>query len=126
MVCAATAGVLLVGAVAVTGAGYLGLLLQTLIAGSPTDLASQSIQQLRATYSSGGHLHSPPVAWWSIWWAALALAVTWTAVTWFAQRTVGLTTPRPPAIAVTFAPEPRRDPAGHLDGFPETDLLSEP
>ena len=115
-----------VGAVAVTGSGYLGLLLQTLLAGSPTDLASQSIQQLRATYESGGHLHSPPVAWTSIWWAGLALLVTWAAVTWFAQRTIGLRTPRPPAIAASFAPEPRRDAVGHLDGFAETDLLSEP
>ena len=108
-----------VGAVVVTAAGCLGLLLETLIEGSPIDLAGKTVEELRAIYESGGHLHTPPVAWVSIWWAGLGLLVTWTAVTWFASRTIGLDTPRPPELAVTFGTEPRRTAGGVLDGWSE-------
>jgi hypothetical protein len=114
-----------VGAAVVTGAAYLGLLVETLAEGSPTDLAGRSIAELRLLFSSGGHLHTPPVAWGSIWWAAPGLLVSWAAVTWIASRTIGLDTPRPPEIRVSFAPEPRRDSRGHLDGWPPP-LTNEP
>jgi hypothetical protein len=107
-------------AVAVTGAGALGLLLQAVLAGSPLDLAAQSIQQLRATFEAGGKLHTPPVGWGSLWWAGGALLVTALAATWVADRTVGLSGPRPPALAAAYAPEPRRNALGHLDGWSET------
>jgi hypothetical protein len=112
-----------VGAVVVTGAAGLGLFLETVIEGSPTNLAGKSIAELRAIFQSGGHLYTPPVAWTSIWWAGLGLLLTWTFVTWFAARTIGLDTPRPPQIAVVFAPEPQRDEDGVLIGWPDPEKL---
>lgn len=109
------------GAVLVTAAGFAALLAETLLEGTPTDLASLSIQQLRAAFSDGAHLRTPPVDWGSAWWAAVILAVTWAGMTEFARRTVGLTTPRPPARAVAYGPEPRRDARGFLDGFGEVE-----
>lgn len=108
-----------VGAVVVTAGGYATLLLQTVIEGTPIDLYRQSIEQMRATFEAGGSLHTPPVDWTSAWWAALLLIATWAAVTWFAQRTIGLTTPRPLPVGVQYAPEPERDADGYLAGFPE-------
>jgi hypothetical protein len=59
------------------------------------------------------------VDWGSAWWAALILAATWAGITLFAERTVGLATPRPPAPGIVYGPEPRRDTRGLLDGFGE-------
>jgi hypothetical protein len=114
------------GAVVVTGAASLGLLLETLVEGSPTDLAGRSIEALRQLFESGGHLRTPPVAWGSIWWAGLGLLLTWTAVTWIAGRTIGLDTPRPPELRIGFSPEPRRDARGHLDGWANQDADQDP
>ena len=108
-----------VGAVVVTGAAALGLFLETVIEGSPVDLAGKSIEELRQLVAAGVPLRTPPVAWGAFWWAGLGLLLTWTAVTWFAGRSIGLDTPRPPALAVTFGPEPRRTADGILDGWPD-------
>ena len=53
-----------------------------------------------------------PVAWTSIWIAALCLLATWSAVTWLAARSVGLDTPRPPTPTIEYGPEPIRDARG--------------
>ncbi len=112
------------GAALVTAAGYGALLLQTVAEGTPIDLAKLSIDEMRAAHAAGANLHTPPVDWTSWWWAALLLAVTWAGMTMFAQRTVGLTTPRPPAQTVVYAPEPRRNAQGYLAGFDEPDRVS--
>lgn len=108
-----------VGAVAVTGVAALALYLETVIEGSPVDLAGKSIAELRQLFEAGVSLHTPPVAWAAFWFAGLGLLLTWTAVTWFAGRTIGLDTPGPPALAVTFGAEPLRDADGILAGWPE-------
>lgn len=113
------------GAVAVTGLGYLGLLLQALAERAPLDLASQSIEDMRRTYESGTPLHMPPVAWDSIWWSAAALMLLWVAMTVVLRRrggsagdrTLGVGRSAPTPIRVTFAPEPVRTADGVLDGF---------
>ena len=53
---------------------------------------SASIAQLRTAFEQGQPLHMVPVAWTSIWIAALCLLATWSAVTWLAARSVGLDT----------------------------------
>src|SRR6476659_67730 len=67
----------LVGAPAVTGVGYGALYLQTIAFGTPTDLGQRSIAQLRTAFEQGFPLHMVPVAWSSIWIAALCLLATW-------------------------------------------------
>lgn len=107
------------GAIIVTAMGYGTLLLQTVIEGTPLDLYQQSIADMRATFEAGGSLHTPPVDWGSAWWACLLAIVTWAATTYVADRTVGLTTPRPLPRGVVYAPEPVRDAEGVLAGFAE-------
>jgi hypothetical protein len=112
-----------VGALAVTVVGYGALWLQTIAFGTPTDLGLWHIEQMRTAFEQGLALHMVPVAWTSIWVAALCLLVTWSAVTWLAARSVGLDTPRPPSPTMIYGPEPVRDDHGALDGWtpaPET------
>lgn len=107
------------GAVVVTAVGYGALALHALVLGSPLDLASQSTEQLRATFQAGGQLNTPPIVWTSWWLAGLGLIVSWTAAVALAQRSIGLDTPRPPEISVVFGPEPPRSDRGLLLGWPE-------
>jgi hypothetical protein len=105
------------GAIAVTAAGFGALWLQTVAFGTPTDLGRWSIAQMRTAFEQGLALHMVPVAWTSIWVAALCLLATWSAVTWLAARSVGLGTPRPPTPTIQYGPEPIRDARGALDGW---------
>ena len=58
----------------------------------------------------GNALHMVPVAWSSIWLAALGLLATWSAGDAAGRaRSIGLDTQRPPARTLVFGPEPRRD-----------------
>jgi hypothetical protein len=107
----------LVGAIAVTGVGYAALWLQTVAFGTPTDLGQRSIAQLRTAFEQGQPLQMVPVAWTSIWIAALCLLATWSAATWLAARSVGLDTGRPPTPTIEYGPEPIRDGRGALDGW---------
>ncbi|MEO7125663.1 MAG: hypothetical protein ABI382_01115 [Nakamurella sp.] len=109
-----------VGAMIVTAGGYGSLLLQTVLERTPLDLAKMSVPETRAAYESGSALSTPPIDWSSAWWAALLLIAAWAGTTWFAGRTIGLSTPRPLPLAVTFAPEPSRNEHGVLVGFPAT------
>jgi hypothetical protein len=114
-----------VGALAVTGLGYGALYLQTIAFGTPTDLGQRSIAQLRTAFEQGFPLHMVPVAWSSIWIAALCLLATWSGVTLLAARSIGLTTTRPPTPTMEYGPEPIRDGRGALDGWapdPATNL----
>jgi hypothetical protein len=108
-----------VGGIVVTAAGYGSLLLQTVAERTPIALSTLTIEGMRETYDAGSALTAPPVDWGSAWWAGLLLMGTWAGVTLFAQRTVGLTTPRPLPLGVRFAPEPARDENGVLAGFAE-------
>jgi hypothetical protein len=105
------------GAIAVTAVGFGALWLQTVAFGTPTDLGSWSITQMRTAFEQGLALHMVPVAWTSIWVAALCLLATWSAVTWLAARSVGLDTPRPPTPTIEYGPEPIRDARGALNGW---------
>jgi hypothetical protein len=108
-----------VGAVVVTAAGYGALLLQTVAERTPVALSTLSIEEMRDTYDAGSALTAPPVDWGSAWWACLLLIGVWAGVVLFASRTVGLTTPRPVPLGVSYAPEPNRDENGVLAGFAE-------
>lgn len=105
------------GAVLVTVAGYGALWVQTLASGTPLDLAGKGPAELHAVYEAGFPLHAPPADWTSAWWACLILIGTWLLATLFAQRTIGLDTPRPPKPQVRYAAEPVRDESGYLAGF---------
>jgi hypothetical protein len=107
------------GAVVVTAVAFGSLALHAITLGTPLSLADDDITTLRAAWAAGQSLHTPPVAWWSWWIAGLGLLVTWTLVVWLASRTIGLNTPRPPEISVSFGPEPRRNERGALIGWDE-------
>jgi len=113
------------GAVVVTGVGFGALALHALALGTPLRLGSMTVEQMRAAYEAGDNLYTPPIAWWSWWVAGLGLLVTWLAAVALADRTMGLDTPRPPRISVTFAPEPPRDARGILLGT-QADENAEP
>jgi len=120
-----------VGAFVLSIVGYGALWVSTVITGTPTDLARQNISEVRAAFTGGARLLTPPIAWWSIFIALPLLILTWVGVTFLIQRTVGLTTARPPKISVEFGPEPLRDAGGHLDGWstptvPTVDLQKVP
>lgn len=108
-----------VGAIVVTAAGYGSLLLQTVAERTPLNLSTLSVGEMRAAFESGSALTAPPVDWGSAWWAGLLLIGTWVGATYLADRTVGVTTPRPLPLGVTYAPEPVRDAQGVLAGFAE-------
>ena len=110
-----------VGALALTVVGYAALALQTLGFATPIDLGSYTIAQMRTAFESGESLHMVPVAWTSAWLAAAGLLITWAGVTWLAGRSLGLDTPRPPTPTLEYAPEPRRDARGGLDGWAPAD-----
>jgi hypothetical protein len=109
-----------VGGLLVTGVGYGVLWLQTVISGTPADLADMTVFQMQTSYAggTGTPLAMPPVAFGSIWWALPGAVVTWLAATYFLQRTAGLDVEVPPPISVRFSPEPARAPSGHLLGLP--------
>lgn len=80
---------------------------------------------MRTAFEQGRALHMVPVAWTSVWIAALCLLASWSAVTWLAERSVGLDTPRPPTPTIQYGPEPFRDARGALDGWsPATDAAT--
>ena len=108
------------GGVVVTGVGYGVLWLQNWISGTPTNLGTMTIQEMQASYNAGAGapLAMPPISYGSIVWVLPAAVVFWVAVTYLVRRTVGWTTPRPPALEVTFSPEPARAANGHLLGTP--------
>ena len=106
------------GGLLVTAAGYGALWLQYVISGTPTDLGSMGVQEMRASYEAGHSLAMPPVDFGSIWWALPGAVVSWLIATYLVRRWVGFDTPRPPALAVTFIPEPERGPSGRLLGVP--------
>jgi hypothetical protein len=108
-----------VGGILVTAASYGALLLQTVAERTPVGLAKLSIGEMRATYEAGSALSTPPVDWASAWWAAPLAVVCWVGVTYFAGRTIGLSTPRPLPLGVSYAAEPVRDADGMLAGFAE-------
>ncbi len=109
-----------VGGVLVTAVGYGMLWLQTVASGTPADLGSLTIQQMESVYAGGNgmSLAMPPVAFGSIWYALPGAVLTWLLVTYLVQRWVGLDTPAPPPMTVTFSPEPQRAPNGVLLGVP--------
>lgn len=100
--------------------GYGALWVSTVVTGTPTDLASLDIAQVRAAVESGSNLLTPPVAWDSIWVALPLSLLTWCAGTWYCLRTAGTDTRRPPTAQVVFGAEPRRDAQGALDGWAPT------
>lgn len=97
--------------------GYGALWVSTVVTGTPTDLASLDIAQIRAAVESGSNLLTPPIAWGSIWVALPLSVLAWCAGTWGCLRTVGSGTQRPPAVRVAFGAEPRRDAQGALAGW---------
>ena len=107
-----------VGGLVITAIGYGLYWLSAVITGTPTDLASMNIAQIRSAFTSGSHLLTPPVAWWSIWIALPLAVLAWSGATWLGGRAAELTEPRPPAITVEFGPEPVHDDHGRLDGWP--------
>ncbi len=107
-----------VGALVLTAVGYGSLWLSMTMTGTPVDLAKMTVAQVRAAFTAGANLLTPPVAWWSIWIAGPLLALTWAGSVWFIDRFLGLDSPRPPQISVEFGPEPLHDARGHLDGWP--------
>jgi hypothetical protein len=108
-----------VGAVAVTIGGYVGMWLQTVVFATPTDLAQLTIAEMRLTFEAGNALHMVPVEWTTAWLAALGLLATWSAVTVVAKRSIGLDSPRPPTPTLSYGPEPVRDARNALDGWAE-------
>ncbi|WP_196073311.1 hypothetical protein [Nakamurella alba] len=108
------------GAVLVTAGGYGALALSALVTGTPLSLGSQDIASWRADFEAGAALATPPVNWSSVWITLPALLITWSFAALLASRTIGLSTPRPPALQVRYSAEPRRDAAGHLDGWEPT------
>lgn len=107
-----------VGAVVVTTVGYAALWVQTVLSGAPVELGSMTIGEMRRAFESGAALHMTPVAWWSAWVTAATLVLTWAAITLWADRSIGLRTPRPPRPLLSPAPEPQRDSRGVLTGEP--------
>lgn len=105
-----------IGAVALTAIGDGLLWLSTVITGTPTDLADMDIGRIRAAMARGAHLLTPPISWTSIWIALPVALLSWIGVSALAERAAGPSSPRPPDISVGFAPEPRRDSRGFLDG----------
>ncbi len=110
-----------VGAVLVTLVGYGAIWVQTVAFGTPTNLGQLTIGDMRTVFEQGSSLHMVPVAWTSIWVAAVGLLVAWSAVTWLAARSVGLDSPRPPHRTVPYGPEPLRDDRRALAGWPVDD-----
>lgn len=109
------------GGVIVTAAAYGSLLAQTVAERTPVRLGFMSIEEMRATWEAGSALSTPPVDWVSIWWATPLAVACWLGVTRFADRSVGLDTPRPPVLTFQYGPEPLRDENGLLAGFAATD-----
>lgn len=109
----------LVGAAGVTAVGYGSLALQAVALNTPLGLGAMSIAEMRAAFEAGENLWTPPVAWASWWVALLGLAAAWALVTVWVNRSIGLVTPRPPALAAAWEVEPLRDARRRLDGWPE-------
>ncbi len=107
-----------VGGLLVTVVGYGALFVQNVLSSTPTDLGSMDVARMRDAYESGQNLAAVPVDYGSIVWAVPGALATWLVVTYLLQRWIGVDTPRPPAIAATFAPEPERGLNGHLTGAP--------
>ena len=111
-----------IGGAAVAAAGYGLMYLQNWISGAPLNLGTMTIQEMEAAYAGGTGeytLDMPPVEYGSIFLAMIGSAVVWVAVTWVVSRSMGLNTPRPPAIRREFAAEATRDEHGLLVPFDE-------
>lgn len=109
-----------VGAAALTLVGYGALAVQTVVSGTPLDLANGHIEAWRSAFQGGDSLHMVPITWTSAWLAAMGLFVSWAGVTWLAARSVGLDSPRPPVPTLIYGPEPMRDAGRALAGWPPT------
>lgn len=106
-----------VGGAAVAAAGYGVLYLQNWLSGAPLNLGTMTIQEMEAAYNAGDGeftLNMPPVAYGTIFYAMAGTALVWLAVTLVVDRSMGLDTPRPPALRREFAPEPTRNAEGLL------------
>lgn len=117
----AVAGSVFVGAV-----GYGALVLNAVALRSPLELSAQTIEQMRAAFEAGHIPRTPPVQWSSAWWAIPLLAVLWCTAVFLVSRWFGLDTPRPPALAVAYAKEPKRLTSGALDGWDDEPATAKP